>query len=58
VLDGNARSVKLLLDAGADISIRNDKREQAMGLAKQANNKSIIELLDNHENRKKLFGIF
>ena len=58
VLDSNTESVKLLLDAGADISIRNNKREQAIELAKQANNKAIIELLDKHRNSKKIFGIF
>ena len=58
VLDDNTESVKLLLDAGADISIRNNKREQAIELAKQANNKSIIALLDKHKNSKKIFGLF
>ncbi|MGB5455200.1 MAG: hypothetical protein WBO18_04395, partial [Gammaproteobacteria bacterium] len=49
-------SVQLLLDAGADAGARNNKREQAIHLAEQAENASIIEALNTHENQNGLFG--
>jgi len=58
VLAGSAESVSLLLEARADIDIRNNKRERATDLAELGNNKTIIELLRKHKDEKKVFGIF
>lgn len=58
MLAGSAESVKLILDAGADIDMRNNKREQAISLAELGKNAAIVELLRKYENEKKLFGIF
>ena len=46
------------LDAGADIDIRNNKREQAINLAELSKESSILEMLNQYKNEKKLFGIF
>ena len=54
----NVDAVKLLLKAGADIDLRNDKREQAINLAELNKNKAIAELLHKHKEENKLFGIF
>jgi len=48
----------LLLDAGADIDIRNNKREQAINLAELSKDKKITELLQKHKEENKLFGVF
>ncbi len=58
VMADNADAVKLLLEAGADIDIRNNKREQAINLAELSKNKTIAELLQKHKEEKKLFGVF
>ena len=58
VLADSKESVKILLDAGADIDIRNNKREQAINLAELSEESSILEMLQQHKNEKKLFGIF
>jgi ankyrin repeat protein len=47
-----------LLDAGADIDIRNNKREQAIQLADLSQNKLIISLIKQHKQKNKLFGVF
>ncbi len=51
-------SVQHLLAAGADISIRNNKREQAINIAELIEDKKIIDSIQKHEKEKKLFGIF
>ena len=51
-------SVRLLLDAGADADLRNNKREQALNMAELADQVAIIELLRKHKKDNKLFGIF
>ena len=58
VLAEDADSVRLLLDAGADIDIRNNKREQAINLAEQAENEKVKELILKHKSENKLFGVF
>ena len=56
VLAEDVDSVRLLLDAGADVDIRNNKREQAINVAEPGDNKTIAELLHKHKKEKKLFG--
>jgi ankyrin repeat protein len=50
--------VRSLLGAKADIDIRNNKREQAIDLAQLIENKSIIKMLHDHDENKKIFGVF
>ena len=40
-------AVRLLLDAGADVSAKNKAGMTAMGLAKQINNQEVIQLLES-----------
>ena len=56
VLAEDVDSVRLLLDAGADVDIRNNKREQEINLADPGDNKTMAELLRKHKKEKKLFG--
>jgi ankyrin repeat protein len=58
VLANDSGSVESLLTAGADIDIRNNKREQAINLAELSGNTAIIDLILEHEKEKKLFGVF
>ena len=58
VLADSKESVKILLDSGADIDIRNNKREQAINLAELSKETSILKMLNQHKEGKKLFGIF
>jgi ankyrin repeat protein len=58
VLADNVEAVKLLLDSGADLHIRNDKREKAINLAELGANENIIETLQSHSKNSKIFGLF
>jgi ankyrin repeat protein len=58
VLAEDEESVRSLLGAKADIDIRNNKREQAIDLAQLIENKSIIKMLHDHDENKKMFGVF
>ena len=50
--------VSAVLDAGADISLRNAKRERAIDLAETSDDERIKQLIRKHEGEKKVFGIF
>jgi ankyrin repeat protein len=58
VLTKDVNLVRLLLDSEADINARNNKREQAIDLASQSNNKSIVDLINTRKEKAKIFGIF
>jgi ankyrin repeat protein len=44
-------TVRILLEAGAETGIRNNKRELARDLAETAGNARVTELLEQHRSR-------
>jgi ankyrin repeat protein len=58
VLADSTATARVLLDAGADVSGRNAKREQADAMAHTRNNPEMIELFTQHEKQKRFMGLF
>ena len=56
---GYKQIVQLLLERGADVDVRNLKREQARSLAEAAGHHDIVQVLKTYPARKKGFlGLF
>jgi ankyrin repeat protein len=52
-VQGSEATVRILLNAGAEPRLRNNKREQARNLAEAAGNARVMLLLDQHASGNK-----
>ena len=51
--------VRQLLEAGGNPDIRNNKREQAVTLARRTGNAELVALIEGYRGKRKgLFGLF
>lgn len=54
VASGNLQTVQVLLDSGASIKIKNNHKNTPISLAKLHDQRQILDLLENYENRDKI----
>ncbi|WP_455203605.1 ankyrin repeat domain-containing protein, partial [Kaarinaea lacus] len=55
---GHTQVVKLLLEKGADMEIKNKRKETALSLAQTRKHDEVVSLLKEHESNSGLFSIF